>query len=147
MNLLLAPISCTCILHLCPVSAVNLCSAPVFSPLHEARGRKKIGFPKKPWRTCSASQSGVPVPTPPRFPCFLLAATGQVSPDDLTHCRDVAGDWQRLESGKDQNFPEGEIQRSIQIPSLMADLYPPGRVFSETLLWAILVCTLVRHIV
>lgn len=66
----------------------------------------------------SASCLGTTTLSPPSHSCFSLAASGQVSTDDPVHCRNVAGYKQRLESGKDQNFPEGETL-SMHIPSLL----------------------------
>lgn len=51
-------------------------------------------------------------------PVFSLAASRQGSPDDPAHCRSVAGDRQRVESGKDQNFPEGEPLNTLVLSLL-----------------------------
>ena len=80
-----------------------------------AEGPRSLGSP----RGGTSGSSG----TPQSPSCFSLAASGQVSPDDPAHRRNVAGHRQRLESGKDQNFPEGETLNAL-VFSLLKPVWP-----------------------
>lgn len=79
-----------------------LCPCPG-APDGDPCGSRRTPLPRKP--RGGTSGSGV---TPQSQSCFSSAASGQVSPDDPAHRRKQAGNRQRLENGKDQNFPEGE---------------------------------------